>query len=143
MDSHKKIYGMPNLGCMIGTAYQRLVSQLSEVLKESGIPITPPEYLVLRALYEKDGMQQCEIGDMIGKDKSAICRSVAGLVRKGIVTTEAVSHKCIRVWLTDAGKNYKGDIMSIAEHQHDTLVGVCTPEEFRIFSNVLRKIISQ
>ena len=98
MNSINSLSKTPAIGCLIGTAYQILLSRLASTLKEAGLDITTSEYLVLRAIYSNDGLQQCEIAEMVGKDKAAICRCVAGLAKKGLVRTESVSHKCLRVY---------------------------------------------
>lgn len=132
---------MPNLGCLVGTAYQTMVSELSKRLRESSLGITGSEYLVLRALYTRDGMQQCEIAEMIGKDKGAVCRTVKSLEDKLFVRTEPVSYKCLRVYLTDKGSEAKSEVMEIARERHSSLAGLLTPEELAIFEQTLRKII--
>ncbi len=139
--NEKNIYSMPNVGCMLGTAYQVLVSQLAEVLAESGLDITVPEYLILRTLYTRDGMQQCEIASMVGKDKGAVCRCVASMSKKGLINTESISHKCLRVHLSDKGKSIRPMVMEIAKSCHDSLESLLTPEEQQIFTKVLRTII--
>ncbi len=143
MTKEKILYEMPNVGCMVGTAYQTLLSQLADELEKSELGITVPEYLILRALYTQDGMQQCEIASMVGKDKGAVCRCVASLAKKGLVTTECISHKCLRVHLSLLGKSIEPKVMEIAKSRHEALGSLLTPEERTIFATVLRKIIQQ
>ncbi|MDE6285473.1 MAG: MarR family transcriptional regulator [Muribaculaceae bacterium] len=142
MNDEKNIYAMPNLGCMTGTAYHILEGQLAEALRGAGLDISTPEYLVLRALRNRDGMQQCELGEVIGKDKSAISRTVSGMARRGLVATEQVSHKCQRVWLTDSARAIMPDVLRVAAERHKALTDMCTPEELEAFSAVLKKIIN-
>ncbi|MDE6085676.1 MAG: MarR family winged helix-turn-helix transcriptional regulator [Muribaculaceae bacterium] len=142
MNAENKIYEMPNVGCLLGTAYQILVSRLGLILKNSKLDISVPEYLILRALYTRDGMQQCEISEMIGKDKSAIFRAVNGMIKKDLVKTEAVSYKCLRVWLTPKSQSLKEEVFRIANERHKALESLCSPQELAAFNNVLRKIIN-
>ena len=72
-------YSGPNVGCLLGTAYQTLLSELTDSLDRKGLDITTSEYLVMRALYSNDGLQQCEIAALLGKDKGAISRCVKNL----------------------------------------------------------------
>lgn len=136
-------YGMPNLGCLIGTAYQRELSRLAADLEDSGLDLTPTEYLVLRALYTRDGLQQCEIADLISKDKAAVCRCVTALSKKGFVTTEAVSHKCLKVYLSPTGRETEPTVMSIAEKRQKALAAIASEKEIEIFVSVLNKMIHQ
>lgn len=141
--SERNPYAMPNVGCMLGTAYQTLVSQLADELEKADLNITVPEYLILRALYTQDGMQQCEIASIVGKDKGAVCRCVAAMSKKGLVTTESVSYKCLRVYLSPKGKEIEPTVMKIAETRHQALSSLLTPEEREVFATVLKKIIQQ
>ncbi len=132
---------MPNVGCMIGKVYQKLTSQLEAALKEAGLDITASEYLVLRVLYNRDGLQQCEIVDTLGKDKASVCRTVAALARKGLVDTEQVSHKCLRVWLSLLGRDLQPAILAVACERHQALVSVVPDGDMEVFVRVLNQIL--
>lgn len=142
MKDDAKLYGMPNMGCMLGTAYQVLLSKLSEALSAHGLDLTPSEYMVLRALYTCEGMQQCELAAMIGKDKGAVCRCVAAMVKKGVIRTESVSHKCLRVYVAPKGREIEPRVMAVGRERHEALTELLTPEEMTMFDIVLEKIIN-
>lgn len=135
------VYGTPNTGCLVGTAYQKLYARLSEALETAGIPVTAAEYMILRVLYTKEGLQQCDIAQIVGKDQSAVCRTVSAMEKKKLVHTETVSHKCRRVFLAPTGTKLKPDIMEIARKRHDELSSILTPEELETFETILLKII--
>lgn len=141
MTNESNIYGMPNTGCLLGTAYQTLIAQLGEALRQSGLDISVPEYLVLRTLYSSDGLQQCEIASTIGKDKGAISRTVASMVKKGLVRTEPVSHKCLRVYVDVRGREIEQTVHDVARARHQALEAMVTEREMQTFVCVLRKII--
>lgn len=143
MTNDFQFYRLPNLGCQIGTAYQRLLSQLASALEKAGLDVTTSEYLILRALYTSDGMQQCEIASLISKDKGAVSRSVAAMVKKGLVVTDPVSRKCLRVFLSEKGRQIEPAIMRVSEARHQALVGLVSPEELKVFVKVLKIIANQ
>ncbi|MDE5789698.1 MAG: MarR family transcriptional regulator [Muribaculaceae bacterium] len=132
----------PAVGCMLGKAYQILLSQLAKALSGAGLDITTTEYLVLRALYSEEGIQQCEIATLTGKDKASICRCVCGLEKKGLVRTEAVSHKCLRVFLTEKAREIEPRVMNVAKVRHNALLSQLSTTEVEIFTKVLEKIIT-
>ena len=119
-----------------------MLSQLATALKEAGLEITTSEYLVLRAIYSKEGLQQCEIADLVGKDKAAVCRSVAELERKGLLILEPVSHKCLKVFLTEKSRDLKPRILEVAAKRHQALKDLTTPEDLDIFTHLLDNIIN-
>ena len=132
---------VPALGCKIGHAYQIMLSQLASALKEAQLDITTSEYLVLRAVYRKDGLQQCDIAEMVGKDKAAVCRCVSSLEKKGLLKTEIVSHKCLKVYLTDRSKKMEVHILNVASKRHQSLMDIISPEELDVLTVILDKII--
>ncbi len=132
----------PTLGCKVGQAYQTMLSQLAKALENAGLPITTSEYLVLRAVYSQEGLQQCDIAEMVGKDKAAVCRCIAGLEKKGLVATESVSHKCLRVFLTDKSREMQPKIMQVAEQRHQALLDLTTPKNLEIFTQIIERIIN-
>ncbi len=139
----RKTYEMPYVGCLVGAAFQKMISQLDTALKQEGIAITAAEYMILRALYSRDGLQQCEICDMVGKDKASICRSVSALDKKELIKTEQVSHKCIRVWLTEKAQEIRPRIMKIADDRHKALLSLASKAEIEIFTKILISIVKE
>ncbi len=139
----KKTYGMPYVGCLVGAAFQKMISQLETALKQDNLAITAGEYMILRALYSQDGLQQCEICDMVGKDKASICRSVSALNKKGLISTEPISHKCIRVWLTENAQEIKPQIMKIADQRHRALLSHASEAEIEVFTKILNSIVKE
>ena len=129
------------MGCLIGTAFQRLTTQLETALKAAGLKITSAEYMILRALYSQDGLQQCEIAGMVGKDKASVSRSVTALAGKELVRSEQISHKCCRVWLTAKGREIETRIMTIADERHKALTDLVSREDLEAFQRVLNSII--
>ena len=141
MEAEKERYQSPALGCMLGSANQVLLKLLEKALKDVGLNITSSEYLVLRALYSRDGIQQCEIAEMVGRDKAGIYRTVTGLVRKGFVKVEPVSYKCLRVCLTKAALSIRSQVFQVAESRHQDLLELLSPAELAAFTVALEKII--
>ena len=141
MKAENNTYQSPALGCMLSNANQILLKELERALKDAALNITSMEYLVLRALYSKDGIQQCEIAEMVGRDKAGVCRCVTGLVKKELVRVEPVSYKCLRVYLTATARSLQPKVMHVAEVRHKALLDLLTPNELAAFTKALDKII--
>ena len=142
MEKETKTYDSPYVGCLGGAAYQKMIIDLEATLKKYGLKITAAEYMILRALYSSDGLQQCEISQMIGKDKASISRSVSVLTKKGYVRQEQVSYKCCRVWLTQLAQSQKPLIMKIAAERHTALLVIASPTDIEAFVKVLKAIVN-
>ncbi len=141
MKAENNTYQSPALGCMLSNANQIFLKELERALKDAALNITTMEYLVLRALYSKDGIQQCEIAEMVGRDKAGVCRCVTGLVKKELVRVEPVSYKCLRVYLTATARSLQPKVMQVAEIRHKALLDLLTPNELAAFTKALDKII--
>ncbi|MBD5268510.1 MAG: MarR family transcriptional regulator [Bacteroides sp.] len=141
MKAENNTYQSPALGCMLSNANQILLKELERALKAAALNITSMEYLVLRALYSKDGIQQCEIAEMVGRDKAGVCRCVTGLVKKELVRVEPISYKCLRVYLTATARALQPKVMQVAEIRHKALLDLLTPNELAAFTKALDKII--
>ncbi len=135
------LYEMPNVGCMVGTAYQRMLSGLENALADAGINLTVTEYLLLRALYTRDGQQQCDLATMTSKDKAAISRTVTALERKGLVRCVTESHKCRRVFLTEQGQRLRDRLLDIALRREQQLLSLAPTPDIEAFLRVLKAII--
>lgn len=132
----------PTIGCKIGLAYRILLSQLEKSLYDAGLALSANEYLILRAIYNNDGAQQCEISELIGKDKAVVSRCVETMIRKNLVCTQEVSHKCRKVFCTDEALRIKPIIMSVAADRHNALLQLAEAENLIIFKEILNKIIN-
>ena len=143
MKNETTYYSKPNVGCLLEKAHQLMTYDLTRALAEAGIEITVPEYLILRALYADDGLQQCEIADRLSKDRASVCRTIRSLERKGLVTTETVSYKCLRVSLSDDSRRLERDIMSVADRCHRHLLQAISPEGMTGLKHLLTTIVTQ
>ncbi|MDE5786526.1 MAG: MarR family transcriptional regulator [Duncaniella sp.] len=128
---------------MLGTAYQSLASKLNEALANEGLDISVPEYMILRALYTTDGLQQCELGEVLGTDKGAVSRCVRHMERKGLVMTEPVSHKCVKVYVGESGRKIEKRIMEVAGKRHESLTRLLTHDEMSDLLRILKIIIEE
>ncbi len=133
---------MPNLGCMLGIAYQTEVARLSKSLEDAGVDITAAEYLIMRVLLTQDDIQQCEISRILGKDKASICRSIQSLVKKGKVKVTPLSYKCSIVSLTDGGKSLKPRLLDIAQALQLQMESKISPQQADSLREILEKIIN-
>lgn len=142
MTTKDTTYGLPDIGCLLGIAYQSEVAKLSKALNEAKINVTAAEYLILRVLFKHDDMQQCDISRILVKDKASISRSIQSLVKKGYVTATPVSYKCSMVSLTPQAVSLKPRLMEIATHLHKELSEKITKEQMQNLRDILETLIN-
>lgn len=141
MTTKETTYGIPNIGCLLGIAYQSEVARLTDALSNANLDITAAEYLILRVLFNNGSMQQCDISKVLDKDKGSISRTIQSLVKKGYVFTKPVSYKCCMVALTNEGRSIKPILLEIAEKLHNQLATKLTNEQMQNLREILETII--
>lgn len=141
MTTKDDIYEIPNIGCLLGIAYQTEVARLNMALSTAGLDITAAEYLILRVLSAKGTMQQYEISRILGKDKASISRSVQSLVKKRWVNATPVTYKCCMVSLTDEGHSGMPQLLEIAGSLHQKLSDKITHRQMENLREILEAII--
>lgn len=141
MTTMQTIYDIPNLGCLLGIAYQSEETRLKELLAERSFDITPAEYLVLRILMTQGQVQQCEISRSLKKDKASVNRSVKSLDKKGYVVVDQRSYKCCMVSLSEAGRRLIPEISGIAETMQGRLESLLTRQQIADLKEILKLII--
>lgn len=74
-----------SLGYLLDRTLWALSNSLNVALKNEGIDLPHSQYLVLRTLFEKDGLSQNEIAAHLHKDAAAIKRTVDYLEQKDLL----------------------------------------------------------
>lgn len=141
MTTKDMVYEIPNLGCLLGMAYQAELSRLSRVLGENGLGITAAEYLIIRLLLTRGKMQQCELSRTLNKDRASISRSIKSLENKGMVRVNQISYKCCIVSLTEQGRGMEPRVLDVAEKMQQGLAERITPGQMSNLREILKEII--
>ena len=104
-----------SLGYLLDRTLWALSNSLNVALKNEGIDLPHSQYLVLRTLFEKDGLSQNEIAAHLHKDAAAIKRTVDYLEQKGLVVRKKVAHSKYNVFLTEKSLSLQSKIMLIVD----------------------------
>ena len=104
-----------SLGYLLDRTLWALSNSLNVALKNEGIDLPHSQYLVLRTLFEKDGLSQNEIAAHLHKDAAAIKRTVDYLEQKGLVVRKTVAHSKYTVFLTEKSLSLQSKIMLIVD----------------------------
>lgn len=93
--------------------------QLNDALKPFGVRV--PEWRVLGLLYSRRGLSMSEVADFAGIEPTTLSRSVAGLVKDGLVVrvVDAADKRVTRLALTGAGTRVAARILPIVFRLND------------------------
>ena len=125
----------------VSTAINR---KLSRNFRQSGIEITPEQWTILLALWEKDGITQQELCNATFKDKPSMTRLIDNMEKQHLVVriSDKKDKRTNLVYLTKTGKDMESKSFKIAiSTLREALQGI-TLEELKIVQEVLRKIFT-
>ena len=129
-----------SLGYLLDRTLWALSNSLNIAFKVEGIDLPHSQYLVLRTLFEKDGMSQNEIAAHLHKDAAAIKRTVDYLEQKELVTRKAVAHNKNNVVLTEKSIRLRSKILSVVDTVFAEALSGISEEELADGIRFLEKI---
>lgn len=97
-----------DLGDLLTRGADRWLQRLVEACRAAGFPeVTTTTCLVLRPLFEQDGLPISELGARAGLAKSSMTSIVRGLVRDGLVRLDRdpSDHRVKRLYLTPRSRD--------------------------------------
>lgn len=92
------------LGYYVNRAFFALIKLLNKEIKESGLKFQHSDFVILKILITIGGASQSQIANILGKERSAISRSLASLEEEGYILREQVDGKTNLVTLSEKGK---------------------------------------
>ena len=116
---------------------------LSKQLSMHGFDITADQFLILKNLWQQDGVTQQQLACFTQKSKVSIVKLVDGLEKRGLVRRETSpdDRRAKRVVLTEHGRVIEEAVTKIAaENQAETIAGI-DPGELQTCKRVIREIL--
>lgn len=123
----------------VSTAINR---KLYRNFHENGIDITPEQWTVLLALWEKDGITQQELCNATFKDKPSMTRLIDNMEKRHLVVriTDTHDRRTNRIHLTKTGRILEDKSFGIANQTLMEALEDIPMEELKIGQEVLRKV---
>ena len=123
-----------SLGFLLDRALWALAAALNTALREHGIDLPNSQYIIMRFLYEQDGISQNRIATLMHKDAAAIKRSIDNLEKKGLVERRVVSRCKNNIYLTETGRELMPEVIAVANKVFDMTTEL--PEEMCRIGNL-------
>lgn len=104
--------------------------------------LAPEQNLIMMLLWEKDGMTQNEVAEMLVKDKTNIARMVSNLEKKGFIKRiiSLSDRRSLQLHLTDKGKELGATITPITEDFNKLVCQGVSKEEICELKRILTKM---
>ena len=85
---------------------------LNHSFEKKGYPITREQWVIMKILYDKNGVSQQDLADELMKNKASITSLIENMEKKGIVSrkTNSFDKRSKMVFLTEKGKDLRMEI---------------------------------
>lgn len=103
------------LGCNLDRTLCVLIKCLNKELRENNLNFQHSDFSILKVLNLSDGISQSDLSRILGKERSAVSRSVSSLEQQGYLQREARNGCTNSIILTQKGKEIISLLDSIAQ----------------------------
>ena len=140
--SHKFSQIQDSLGLMIYRTALALKSALQRCFKENGFEITVEQWVIIRHLWEEEGLSQREIGERASKDKPNITRMLDALEKKRLIfrQPDPRDRRKFCVYLTKEGKQLHELLLPLAQTLRERVTRSLSQAEIDRIKETLSKI---
>ncbi|MFA7493078.1 MAG: MarR family transcriptional regulator [Proteiniphilum sp.] len=128
------------LGFLLGRASYAMAANLNSMLKHEGIDLPHSQYVVLKVLYEKDGISQQELAERVYKNVAAVKRTLDILESKGLVKRVPVTMRKNSILITEEGKKLLPQVLDCIKNWEESILAGIGSREYDTFENVLNTI---
>lgn len=121
---------------------RRVKQYAQQKFKELKFNITVDQWLVMKHLYENEGMKQNELAEILFKDNPTLTRIIDLLCDKGIAVRKQhpSDRRCFHVMLTKQGKAKVEQMKPKIQHIRLKAWEGLTKEDFKQFKKILDAI---
>lgn len=116
--------------------------EFSKRLREIGIHISKEQWIVLKYLYNDEGLSQNDLAYITGRDKASMTRLIDNMERNGFLRREVCSDdKRIRqIYLEEKGKKLYDKTLPVMEDLIDKMQLGLSNDELEIALKTLKKV---
>lgn len=131
-----------SIGPWLGKTAKIVGYYLQEEFTKAGLDITKEQMVILKKLYERDGLTQNELAELTFRDKSSLTRLISTLERKGYVgRLRCPEDKRVNfILLTEEGKTMWQNAKPVAQQLIQRMRTDLSEKEVDQFIETLKKI---
>lgn len=117
---------------------------LNHSFEKSGFPVTREQWVIMKMLWEKNGVSQQELADDLMKNKASITSLIENMEKKDLVSrkTNSFDKRSKMVFLTEKGKDIRLSIDDFFRKLTQDFVKSIDVGELNTTRNVLEKMLA-
>ncbi len=131
---------MISAGYMVRATYLAVTRTLQHRLKI--YELTSPQWYFMREIWIQEGLNQRELSDRVGTAESTTVSALRVLEKRRLVYRESKprDRRASRVYLTEAGKKLRDDVIPIINSVNDVALSGLSQSETVVLEKALRRI---
>ena len=139
-----KFYFGDSAGFLLYRTAIAVKAELRREFQNAGLDVTPEQWTVLCALWEKDGLSQGELAHNTAKDKTTITRILDLLEKKRLAfrRRQESDRRVYEIYLTKEGRELREKLAPVFINMHSRLNKGIAPEEVQLMIRVLNKLLA-
>jgi DNA-binding MarR family transcriptional regulator len=120
----------------------KLKQYIASMLRQSDVPLTPEQFMLIDLLWNQGEMSQQELADQMHKDKNSVTKLVDAIERKGFVVRRqnANDRRSNTLVLTEKAEILKPGAKQKGISILDQMLEGISEDELRAFLETLRKL---
>ena len=122
----------------------KVARQMARTYRESLAPygLSQPQFFLLIALYEEDGILITRLAEKVALDKSTLTGILDRLERDGLVsrTAKPNDRRAIHICLTERALSLRDDLNHIYSATNQKFISRLTDHECKVFSEIVKKL---
>jgi len=129
-------------GILVDKTARAMMKSIHHALNGKGYDVTPEQFVILVALWEKNGQSQRELADILEKDKTTLTRVLDNMEKRGLVIRchDDADRRIRKITLTAKGKDFEKKLMGLVMDGILKATGGITGEDLHACNLVLEKI---
>ncbi|WP_422083462.1 MarR family winged helix-turn-helix transcriptional regulator [Ulvibacterium sp.] len=133
-----------SLAPWIGKTSKIVDYYLQDALQQHGFILTKEQFVVLKKLNAKDGLNQNELASLLYRDKSTMARLLAKMEERGLVRREQSNKdkRINKIYITEKGKLTFDKTIPVVTRMINVLERNITQTEKEQIINILKKVQS-
>lgn len=131
-----------SFGFILHRTLTSIKSTVRGVFQEKGCDVTVDQWVILCALWEKDGCSQADLTDKTYKDRPTVTRMLDLLERKDLVyrRRSPSDRRICEVYLTPEGKAFQKKLVPVVLDLHRAILKGLTAKEVEQLYAMLNKV---
>ncbi len=128
------------LGFLLARASYAMSTKLNTLLKREGIDLPHSQYILLKTLYEDDGISQQELANRVYKNAAAVKRTLDILENKELVKRVPITLRKNSIVITNKGKKMIPVVLNIISKWETELLEGVESDKYSLFKDFLNTI---